>query len=229
VLGLLPDFEDGRTYEVLCLGAHSDDIEIGCGGTILKLCEQFKSLSFHWVVFSSDEIRAKEAHRGADAFLNNAGKRIIYMNTFRNGYFPFIGAQIKDYFEHLKQSINPDIIFSHYGRDLHQDHRLVSELTWNTFRNHFILEYEIVKYDGDLGSPNSFVPLKKPECDKKIDLLLRCYESQASHHWFSREAFKSLMRIRGIESNAPTGYAEAFYCRKLTFRFDGEHLEGPRK
>ena len=215
MLELLADIKDDRIYRLLCLGAHSDDIEIGCGGTLLKLQELYGNLSFRWVVFSSDDVRATEARDSANAFLKNVGDAIIEVNRFRDGYFPFMGSEIKDYFERLKRTVDPDIVFTHFRNDLHQDHRLISELTWNTFRDHLILEYEVFKYDGDLGSPNFFVELNEEQCQRKIDCILNCFQTQRKHRWFSRENFESIMRIRGVESNARDRYAEAFYCRKL--------------
>jgi LmbE family N-acetylglucosaminyl deacetylase len=215
MLRLLPDIKSDRMYKILCLGAHCDDIEIGCGGTILRLSEQHKNLSFHWVVFSSDDTRAREAQKGAAAFLESAGDATVDIKSFRNGYFPFVGSEIKDYFEHLKRLIDPDLIFSHYRDDLHQDHRLISELTWNTFRNHLILEYEIPKYDGDLGCPNFFVPLNDAVCRRKTAVLSDTYGSQKDKHWFSDDLFMSILRLRGMEAGCPEKLAEAFYCRKI--------------
>ena len=196
---------------VLCLGAHSDDIEIGCGGTILQLARRYPNCTFHWVVFSAAGVRAAEAQRGAALF---AGLESPLLKSFRDGCFPLVGAEIKEVFEELK-STAPDIIFTHYRNDAHQDHRLVSELTWNTFRDHLILEYEIPKYDGDLGQPNVFVPLESGECEKKVRSIIDTFSSQQVKHWFRSETFLSLMRLRGMECNAPSGYAEAFYSRKM--------------
>lgn len=204
----------GRLKSVLCLGAHCDDIEIGCGAMILHLVQNYPQLQFHWVVLSSNPVRAQEARRSAQLFLHGAANKTIVINEFRNGYFPYLGAQLKDYFEDLKKAVTPDLILTHYGQDLHQDHRVTAELTWNTFRDHFILEYEIPKYDGGLGAPNFFIPAEPEHCDAKIGHLLECFGSEANKHWFTRETFLALMRLRGVECNAPSGYAEAFYCRK---------------
>jgi len=200
--------------EFLFLGAHCDDIEIGCGGAVLRLAREFPQAAFHWVVFSSSEKRAAEAYRSSELFLSNVASKKVTIKDFRNGYFPYVGDQIKDYFEDLKHAVKPDAIFTHYGRDDHQDHRVLSELTWNTFRDHFILEYEIPKYDGGLGSPNIFFPLQQNEYQGKVDILLECFASQRSKHWFAKDTFMGMMRLRGIECSAPSGYAEAFYCRK---------------
>ena len=204
----------GRRLSILCLGAHSDDIEIGCGGTILRLTRDFKDAVFSWVVFSSNERRKKEAERSADAFLKNVKQKNVFVETFRDGFFPYIGAEIKEYFEKLKSRVSPDLIFTHYRFDLHQDHRLLSDLTWNTFRDHLILEYEIPKYDGDLGSPNFFFGLDKSTCARKIALLLKHFPSQRDNHWFNKATFQALLSLRGVESNVPEQCAEAFYSRK---------------
>lgn len=200
---------------VLCLGAHSDDIEIGCGGAILQLLEQYPDLSFYWVVFSANPQRAHEAQASAETFLAQAQEKAIIIKNFRDGYFPYLGSDIKDYFEELKQAFVPDLIFTHYRNDLHQDHRLISDLTWNSFRDQLILEYEIPKYDGDLSSPNLFVHLNQAICTCKIDHLLAHFQTQTNKHWFTRETFLAILRLRGIESKAPEQYAEAFYCRKI--------------
>ena len=163
-------------YRLLCLGAHSDDIEIGCGGTILALLDRYEHVSVLWVVFSSSDARAVEARASADAFLGGARRRDVQVKNFRDGYFPFQGERIKEDFEAIKQRFDPDLILTHYRDDRHQDHRLISDLTWNTFRNHLILEYEIPKYDGDLGSPNFFVPLQESLCARKIRHLLENFE-----------------------------------------------------
>jgi LmbE family N-acetylglucosaminyl deacetylase len=205
------DFAD--PLRLLCVGAHCDDIEIGCGGTILNLVRSRK-LDIRWVVFSFSEERKAEAVRSAEMFLKEVPLREIIIHGFRDGFFPYIGTELKEQFEQLKTEFSPDLIFTHYRYDLHQDHRLVSELTWNTFRNHFILEYEIPKYDGDFGSPNLFVPLDESVCREKIDAILSAFPSQRHKHWFSRDLFSAILRLRGMEANAVSGYAEGFYCRK---------------
>lgn len=198
---------------VLCLGAHSDDIEIGCGATIRKLTQERPGLAVWWVVFTADGKRRAEAKGSARAFLQDAGKSQVIIKQFRNGYFPFEGAAIKDFFESLKSRVKPDLVFTHFRDDRHQDHRLVSDLTWNTFRNHLILEYEIPKYDGDFSSPNLFVQLNQQLAKEKADNLRRYFTTQSDKHWFSRDMFLALMRLRGMECCAE--YAEAFYGRKL--------------
>jgi len=208
-------FQKNRPLKILCLGAHSDDIEIGCGGTILRLLSAYDDLEFHWVVFGSSGKRDDEAVASANKFLEGASNKKIIVKNFRNSYFPYIGEEIKNYFEEIKKEVTPDIIFTHYRHDLHQDHRLISELTWNTYRGPLILEYEIIKYDGDLGIPNVFVHLSENTCNNKIDYLMEYFKTQANKDWFARDAFSSILRIRGIESKAPEKYAEGFYCRKL--------------
>jgi LmbE family N-acetylglucosaminyl deacetylase len=200
---------------ILCLGAHADDIEIGCGGAILRLATEYSNIDVNWVVFNSTRQRKIEARSSARVFLSNAKRKKIILLDFEDGFFPYKGERIKKNFEKLKKLLAPDIIFTHYRYDLHQDHQLISELTWNTFRDHFILEYEIVKYDGDLGAPNIFFPLSLSICQKKIGILMKSFKSQKLKDWFTEDAFYSIMRIRGIESRAPEKYAEAFYCRKL--------------
>jgi LmbE family N-acetylglucosaminyl deacetylase len=199
---------------VLCLGAHCDDIEIGCGGTLLHLKAVFSQLSFHWVVLSAAGRRGEEARKAAELFTANCETRIV-LNEYRDGFLPYSGAKVKDYFEELKGQVDPDLIFTHWHGDAHQDHRLISELTWNTFRDHLVLEYEIPKYDGDLSRPNLFVPLEQRLYERKLDYLFEAFVSQQGKRWFDRETFLGLMRIRGVESNSPSGYAEAFHARKI--------------
>lgn len=203
-----------RPLRVLCLGAHCDDIEIGCGGTILNLAAMKTDMEVRWIVFSSTEERKREAVKSADAFLGSTVNRQVIIHSFRDGFLPYLGGEIKDRFEELKGHFSPDLILTHYGRDLHQDHRLISELTWNTFRNHLILEYEIPKYDGDFGSPNVFTPLNELICRRKIETIIGAFRTQREKSWFSRDLFLSILRLRGMEANASSGYAEAFYCRK---------------
>jgi LmbE family N-acetylglucosaminyl deacetylase len=181
----------------------------------LKLIENYPDIEFYWVVFSANQQRAQEVSESAHIFLRHAKEKNIAIKNFRDGFFPYIGLEIKEYFEQLKQEFSPDLIFTHYRDDLHQDHRLISELTWNTFRDHLILEYEIPKYDGDLGCPNFFVHLSETTCRRKIKHILDSFKTQAENQWFSEQTFLAILRLRGIESNAPDKYAEAFYCRKM--------------
>jgi len=201
--------------KILCLGAHSDDIEIGCGGTILRLAQQYPTCVFHWVVFSAVGPRATEAQRAATLFAGRSAIRGPLLKVFQDGFMPFVGAEVKTVFEGLKQEVSPDLIFTHNRKDAHQDHRLLAELTWNTFRDHLILEYEIPKYDGDLGQPNLFVPLESEVCQRKVGYIMEAFQSQHSKRWFKPDTFISLMRLRGMECNASSGHAEAFYCGKL--------------
>jgi len=200
---------------ILCLGAHCDDLEIGAGGAILRLLAEHPGSQVHWAVFASNPEREAEARESAADFLSAAGSASIEINAFRESFFPHVSAAIKDHFESIKAAVKPDLILTHRTRDLHQDHRTIAELTWNTFRDHLVAEYEIPKYEGDLGQPNLFLPLAQPIARRKIDLIMRHFPSQASRKWFRPETFEALMRLRGIECNAPDGFAEAFYVRKL--------------
>jgi LmbE family N-acetylglucosaminyl deacetylase len=210
-------FEENQKLNILCLGAHPDDIEIGCGGTVLRLIEEVPKAQFYWAVFSGDEKRNKEACESANVFLKKVKAKKIEVQGFRESYFPFVGAKIKDYFERLKNEFSPDLVFTHYANDAHQDHRLISNLTWNTFRDHFILEYEVPKYDGDLGIPNLYVHLNESDVRRKTKYIFNIFRTQKEKQWFTEETFKSILRIRGVESNSPSKYAEAFYCRKIVF------------
>lgn len=207
----------GAALKILCLGAHSDDIEIGCGGTLLRLLEENRGAEVAWVVLGASGQRKDEAIESAGRFLEKAARKEIVVKAFRDGFFPYIGAEIKEFFEELKGKHAPDLVLTHRREDLHQDHRLVAELTWNTFRNHLILEYEIAKYEGDLGAPNFFVHLTEPVARKKVQILLDAFRSQRGKHWFTEDTFLSLMRLRGLESNAPGRYAEGFHCRKACY------------
>lgn len=204
------------SFEILCLGAHCDDIEIGCGATMLKLLRDYPGTSVHWVVFSSSPQRAREAKASAAKFLRRAARRRVITYEFRDGFFPYIGGEIKARFEELKDCVAPDLIFTSHRDDLHQDHRVIAELTGNTWREHLILEYEIPKYDGDLGAPNFFVPLPKSLVQRKVNFILGSYKSQRDKHWFDAETFWALMRLRGVECRSPSAYAEAFYAHKAT-------------
>jgi len=212
----------GRSNElrrVLCLGAHSDDIEIGCGGTLLRLLANNPNLEVMWVVFSSGRERRTEALKSAKQFLLLAKRRIITVKNFEGSFFPYSGREIKTFFEKLKKQFSPDLIFTHYRNDLHQDHRIISDFTWNTWRHHLVLEYEIPKYDGDMGVPNAFVPLSEAIVRQKVRILMETFKTQRTKQWFSEDTFRSLARIRGIECDSPDRFAEAFYCRKATIQF----------
>ena len=206
----------GERLRLLALGAHPDDIEIGCGGTLLRLAAE-RELDVLWAVFSATPERAEEARGSATRFLRGVAASRVVVGSHRDGFLPYEAAAVKDDFESLKQQFRPDVIFTHYREDRHQDHRQVSELTWNTWRDHLILEYEIPKYDGDFGSPNLFAPLAESVLERKIELLLQGVPSLASKAWFSPDLFRAVARVRGMECNAPERHAEAFYCRKLVF------------
>jgi LmbE family N-acetylglucosaminyl deacetylase len=199
---------------VLCLGAHADDLEIGCGGTILKLVASGRPVSVTWVVWSGEGAREREARDSAEVFLERAKAKEVIVHSFRDGFFPSQSAAIKERFEDLKRRSAVDLILTHYRGDLHQDHRVIADLTWNTFRHHLVLEYEIPKYDGDFGSPNVFVDLDESLARRKAETIMRMFGTQAGRQWFSEDLFLSVLRIRGMECAAASRYAEAFYCRK---------------
>ena len=204
-----------KFLHILCLGAHSDDIEIGCGGSILRLIQEHPGVHITWVVFSATPERNIEAEASAAAFLEGVQDKRVAIHHFRDVFFPYDAPAIKEVFEQLKVNESPDLIFTHCRHDMHQDHRVLCDLTWNTFRDHLILEYEIPKYDGDLSTPNLYTHLEKATAMRKSDLLMRHFATQSNKHWFSPETFLGLMRLRGVEARAPHGYAEGFYCRKL--------------
>jgi LmbE family N-acetylglucosaminyl deacetylase len=201
--------------QVLCLGAHADDIEIGCGGTMLQLLSERPNVHVTWVVFSAAGEREREAQSGAAHFLQGAAGRRVIVHDFRDGHFPWQGAEIKACFEALRREVDPDLVFTHYREDRHQDHRTISDLTWNTWRRHLVLEYEIPKYDGDLGIPNCFVPLPPSVCARKAALICEVFRSEAHKAWLTEDTFEALLRLRGVECAAPEKRAEAFHCRKL--------------
>ena len=212
-MALNSDRQEG--LEVLCLGAHPDDIEIGCAGTVLRVCQEYPGTVVHWVVLSAQGPRAEEARAGAGRFRSMASGGEVIIKDFRDGYFPFEGASVKEFFEEMKIGFSPDLIFTHHRSDRHQDHRVVSDLTWNTWRDHTILEYEIPKWDGDLGAPNAFVPLTRSMAEGKVEDILSVFETQRGKDWFTADTFLGLMRLRGNECRAPERFAEAFYSRKL--------------
>jgi LmbE family N-acetylglucosaminyl deacetylase len=212
-------FPEQRLHSVrlLCLGAHADDIEIGCGGTVLRLAAEIPDLTVRWIVFSGTGAREPEARSSAGAFLEAVSQKQIEVLAFRDGYFPFQGADIKDRFETVKREFDPSLVLTHCLGDAHQDHRLIAELTHNTFRDHLVLEYEIPKYDGDLGNPAVFVTLTRAQINRKLETIERYFTSQRARRWFSNETFLAMARLRGIGCNAPEGVAEAFYARKIVF------------
>jgi LmbE family N-acetylglucosaminyl deacetylase len=199
---------------VLCLGAHADDIEIGCGGTVLRLLAEHPNTAVYWAVFSGNGEREREARASAADFLREAGDTTVVVKSFRDSYFPAQASLIKDYFEELKLEVNPNLIFCHHRHDVHQDHRMLAELVWNSFRDHLVLEYEIPKYEGDLGTPNLFVPLSRKVAEQKVELVVRHFGSQRTRDWFSSDLFHGLMSVRGVECRAPELRAEAFHLRK---------------
>jgi LmbE family N-acetylglucosaminyl deacetylase len=205
----------GDRLSVLCLGAHSDDIEIGAGATLLTLIARGVLLDVRWCVLSGADTRSEEAKASAADFLADAARAHIDVLGFRDGFFPEQGEAIKSWFETLKADCNPDVILTHNRNDAHQDHREVSRLAWNTFRDHCILEYEVPKWDGDLGQPNAYLPVSAKLLQRKIDLLIKHFGTQRSKHWFDDETFRGLARLRGMECRAPERYAEAFFARKL--------------
>jgi LmbE family N-acetylglucosaminyl deacetylase len=205
----------GGPRKVLCLGAHSDDIEIGCGGMVLELRRR-RGVEFRWVVFSAAGVRASEARQSARRFLGAAANEAVRLFTYRDGFFPAEFADIKESFERIAREFQPDVVLTHTRDDRHQDHRVVSDLTWNTFRRHLVLEYEVPKWDGDLGRPNCYLALPAAVARRKTKLLMDGFASQRSKDWFSPETFLGLMRLRGVECRAPGGYAEAFIARKVS-------------
>jgi LmbE family N-acetylglucosaminyl deacetylase len=211
----LPLWEPGKPLSVLCLGAHSDDIEIGAGATLLQWQAAGARLDVLWCVLAANGPRESEARASAEDFLQDAERARIEAHHFRDGFFPAQASDIKAWFETLKGRCDPDVILTHRGDDAHQDHRQVSGLTWNTFRDHLILEYEIPKWDGDLGRPNFYVSVGAAAMARKVELLLRHFATQRSKHWFDEETFRGLARLRGMECRAPDRYAEAFYARKV--------------
>lgn len=204
-----------KPLQLVCFGAHSDDIEIGCGGSILALAKRYPALELHWRVFSATQERRQEALSSASSFLASVKRKTVEVYGFRDSYFPYEGGQVKEQFLRFKDELTPDLIFTHASGDAHQDHRVISELTRNTFRDHLILEYEIPKYDGDLATPNVYIPLEHTVVQQKVDLLMTHFASQRGRYWFTEDTFLGLMRLRGVESRAPTGYAEGFFGRKL--------------
>jgi LmbE family N-acetylglucosaminyl deacetylase len=200
---------------VLAIGCHADDIEIGCGGSLLALTRAVPDVELTWVVLAASDEREREARASADAFLSATGGGSVEIHGFRDAFLPYLGGEVKEVFVELGRRIAPQLVFTHTREDLHQDHRLACELTWNTFRDSLILEYEVPKWDGDLGRPNVYVPLPASVAEEKIDLLQRHFPTQVEKPWFDADTFRGLMRLRGVEANAEERFAEAFTCRKL--------------
>lgn len=208
-------FDVSQVRSVLCFGAHPDDIEIGCGGTVFALLESNPNLKLDWVVLGCNELRKAEAQAAFEAWTNGRKNCDSHLFDFEDTLFPSQIVDIKRVMHSLSESIHPDIIFTHRREDLHQDHRTLAEVTWNTFRGHLILEYEIAKYEGDLGNPNVFVPLTKEIATKKSELLMNLFPTQQTKPWYSRETFEAIMRLRGVEAKSASGFAEAFHGRKI--------------
>lgn len=215
MLKLTPAFHTARPLRLLCIGAHSDDIEIGCGGTILTWLANGSDVHVSWVVLSAEGARGIEARRSARIFLSRAAEKEVIVGGFRDGYLPAQYTDVKGFFEQMKSRCNPDVILTHWLYDRHQDHRLTAELTWNTWRDHLVLEYEIAKYEGDLAPPNTYVELSRQVARRKVAALGRYFVSQRSKDWFQAENFLALMRLRAAECRASSGFAEAFHARKL--------------
>jgi LmbE family N-acetylglucosaminyl deacetylase len=215
MLRLVPEAPARRPLRLLCIGAHSDDLEIGCGGTVLTWLASMRALEVTWVVLSAEGPRASEARRSARALLARAVAHKVVIAAFRDGYLPAQYADVKNFFEERKKEINPDVVLTHWLQDRHQDHRLAAELTWNTWRNHLVLEYEIPKYEGDLAPPNAYVPIPETLARRKVAHLKRHFSTQRRKDWFVADNFLGLMRLRGMESRSPSGFAEAFHARKL--------------
>jgi len=200
---------------ILCIGAHSDDIEIGCGGTLLTLFAMNPDVEVDWVVLSAQGERKEEARLSAERFLSGVTTASLRIESFRERYFPHVGSEVKEYFDELSVQVEPDIIFSHRLDDRHQDHRITAELVENSFRDHLILQAEVPKYDGDLTTPNVYVELEEETLDRKIEYLFAGFPTQADRYWFTEDTFRGIARIRGVESKASSGFAEGFHCRKL--------------
>jgi LmbE family N-acetylglucosaminyl deacetylase len=215
VLRLVPEAPARRPLRLLCIGAHSDDLEIGCGATVLTWLAQGRATEVTWVVLSAAGPRADEARRSARALLARSASHKVVIAGFRDGYLPGEYAGVKNLFEDLKREVDPDVVLTHWLQDRHQDHRLAAELTWNTWRNHLVLEYEIPKYEGDLAPPNAYVPISASVARRKVSHLQRHFSSQRKKDWFVADNFLGLMRLRGMESRSPSGLAEAFHARKL--------------
>lgn len=215
MLGLTDDLARDEPLRLLCLGAHADDIEIGAAGTVLRLLERPGGLACRWSVFSADAARAAEARAAAADLLAPACEAHVEILDFRESYFPFHGAAIKDHVQRIRAEFDPHLVLTHARHDRHQDHRLLSDLTWNAFRDHLVLEYEIPKWDGDLGTPNVFVPIDRRHAERKVRAILSHFATQRGKDWFDEETFWAMLRIRGVECSAPSRYAEAFHGRKL--------------
>lgn len=220
VIGLVPDLPADEPLRVLALGAHCDDIEIGCGGTLRRLIARPGGIACRYEVFASTPARRAEVEAASARLLEGAATVHVEVGSFRESYFPFVGDAIKDRFEQIAHEFTPHLVLVHQRHDRHQDHRVLSDLAWNTFRDALILEYEIPKWDGDMGAPNLFVPLAAADVEHKLAVLAECFPSQDGKAWYDEETFRGLMRLRGMECNAPSRYAEAFYSRKAVIGWE---------
>ena len=218
MLDLVLDFNKQRTLRLLCVGAHCDDIEIGCAATLLAMQARAKRLAINWIVLSGSAKRRKETELAMRTLVLAANRGKLLFGDFPDGRFPAVYGEIKDFCERLKRLPDPDLILCHERDDRHQDHRVVNEMIWNTFRDHVVLEYEIPKWDGGLGQPNVYVPVAAKQARAKVNALLKAYGTQKERGWFTRDTFMAMLRLRGIECRSPSGYAEAFHGRKLRFR-----------
>lgn len=206
-----------RQLRVLCIGAHSDDIEIGCGGTLLEWMDMRCTLHVTWVVLSAVGARAVEARRSATNLLARAKRVNIVIHGLDDGRFPAYYSEVKNALESVRSHWpDPDVILTHRLEDRHQDHRTVAEVAWQTWRDHLVFEFEIPKYEGDLGQPNVYVPISARNGRRKVEHLMRHFGTQRSKSWFSPETFEGLMHLRAIECRSTSGFAEAFHLRKAT-------------
>lgn len=206
---------DRKRLRVLCLGAHSDDIEIGCGGTLMRWMEEYEQVHVTWAVLSASGVRGEEASRSVQALLLPGVTADVVLGDFEDAHLPAEFRRAKSFMRELHDRADVDVVLTHCLGDRHQDHRLIAELTWQCWRNHLVLGYEIPKYEGDLGRPNLFVPLSTAVVERKVAHLLEHFGSQRSRDWFSAETFSGLMRIRGLECRAASGFAEAFHAPKV--------------
>lgn len=216
MIGLsVPSSVDGRPFRILCIGAHCDDIEIGCGGTLLHMQASGQKPIIDWIVLTGEEARQTESRSAMELLVNPTCRGDLLFGGFPDSRLPTVYGAVKEFFSSLRGRPRPDMIFCHYRDDAHQDHRLVSEVVWGAYRDHLVLEYEIVKWDGDLGRPNAYVPLEREILDRKLEVLMGVYGSQRGKDWFTEDTFLAMSRLRGVECRSPSGHAEAFHVRKF--------------
>ena len=214
MFALDPALGRDEPLRVVCLGAHADDIEIGAGGTILRLLDERPNTHVTHVVFSADAIRADEARAAARQLLA-AAEADIHVLGHRDGFFPFEAADIKGFAQAALEGVRPHLVLTHRRDDAHQDHRVIADLAWQTFRGATIAAYEIPKWDGDLDRPNAYVALDDATITRKLALLADHFPTQQAKGWYDDETFRGLARVRGVE--AGVRYAEAFHCTKLVW------------